>query len=124
MQLDGLVPRSLAANQFNPSSRAIQLVRKQFNQCLVRRRVHRRRGDFDFQFLAERPADFIFGGARLELNGKQNSAGRLAKEGHKSRKVEAIQVHHLVPSRDKVVDELLVSIGTSINFRQGAELGV
>jgi hypothetical protein len=40
------------------------------------------------------------------------------------RKVEAIKVHHLVPGRDKVVDELLFSVGTSVNFNQGTELGV
>jgi len=42
----------------------------------------------------------------------------------RSRKVEAIQVHHLGPSRDKVVDELLPGVGTSVHFSQGAELGV
>ena len=46
------------------------------------------------------------------------------KENRGSRKVEAIKVHHLVPGRDKVVDELHPSIGTSVDFSEGAELGV
>ena len=40
------------------------------------------------------------------------------------REVEAIQVHHLVPRRDEVVDEFLLRVRASINFRQGAQLGV
>ena len=40
------------------------------------------------------------------------------------RKVEAIQVHHLVPGRNEIVDELLLPIRTAVNFSQGAELGV
>jgi hypothetical protein len=50
--------------------------------------------------------------------------GLTAARANGSRKVEAIQVHHLVPGRDKVVDELLHGVGTSIDFSQGAELGV
>ena len=42
----------------------------------------------------------------------------------RSRKVEAIQVNHLIPGRDKVVNELLLRVGTSVNFREGPELGV
>ena len=42
----------------------------------------------------------------------------------RSRKVEAIQAHHLGPGRDKVLDELVLSVGASIDFSQGAELGV
>ena len=42
----------------------------------------------------------------------------------KSGEVEAIQVHHLVPGRDKVMDKLLLRVRTSIDFSQGAELGV
>src|SRR4029077_1094831 len=38
--------------------------------------------------------------------------------------VETTKVHHLVPGRDEVVDELLLSIGTSVDFRQCAELRV
>ena len=34
-----------------------------------------------------------------------------------SRKVEAIKVHHLVPSRYKVMDKLLLRVRTCIDFR-------
>ena len=42
----------------------------------------------------------------------------------RSGEVEAIEVHHLGPGCDEVVDELLVGVGTSVDFGQGAELGV
>ena len=42
----------------------------------------------------------------------------------RSGEVEAIKVHHLVPRRDKVVHELLLGVRTSVDFRQGPELGV
>ena len=42
----------------------------------------------------------------------------------RSGEVEAIKVHHLVPGRDEVVDELLLRVRTSVDFGQGAELGV
>ena len=38
VKLDGLVPRSLAANQFHLPARAIQFFREQLNQRLVCRR--------------------------------------------------------------------------------------
>jgi hypothetical protein len=42
----------------------------------------------------------------------------------RSCKVEAIKVHHLVPGRDEVMDKLLLRIRTSVDFSEGAELGV
>ena len=42
----------------------------------------------------------------------------------RSLKVEAIKVHHLGPDRDKVLDKLRLRVRTSIDFRQGPELGV
>src|SRR5262245_42149379 len=42
----------------------------------------------------------------------------------RSGEVEAIKVHHFVPGRDEVVDKLLPRVGTSVDFSQGAELGV
>ena len=42
----------------------------------------------------------------------------------RSRKVEAIKVHHLVPGRYEVMDKLLLRIRTSVDFSEGAELGV
>ena len=41
-----------------------------------------------------------------------------------SGEVKAIQVHHLVPGRDKVMDKLLLRVRTSIHLGQGPELRV
>ena len=40
------------------------------------------------------------------------------------RDVESIKIHYLVPDHDKVVNKLLLHIGTSVNFGQRAELRV
>src|SRR2546425_10089770 len=42
----------------------------------------------------------------------------------RSGKVEAIEVHHLGPGPDEVLDELRLRIRASVNLRQGPELGV
>src|SRR5437899_4034264 len=42
----------------------------------------------------------------------------------RSREVEAIEVHHLGPGRDEVLDELRLRIRASVDLRQGPELGV
>ena len=42
----------------------------------------------------------------------------------RSRQIEAIKVHHLVPGRDEIVDKLLLRILTAINFGQSPKLGV
>lgn len=75
VQHHALVPRGVAANQFHPAARAIELFREQFHERLVGRRVHRRGRDLDSQFIAERLADFVAGSARLELYGQQSAAG-------------------------------------------------
>ena len=36
--------------------------------------------------------------------------------------VEAVQIHHLGPGGDEVLDELLLSIGAAVDFRDGPEL--
>ena len=41
----------------------------------------------------------------------------------RSRKVEAIKVHHLVPGRYEAMDKLLLRIRTSVDFSEGAEFG-
>ena len=41
-----------------------------------------------------------------------------------SGEVKAIQVLHFVPGRDKVMDELLLRVRTSVHLGQGPELGV
>lgn len=38
--------------------------------------------------------------------------------------VEAIKVHHFVPGSYKVMDKLLFSVRTCVDFRQSPELGV
>src|SRR5258705_6355401 len=40
------------------------------------------------------------------------------------RDVESIKIHYLVPGHDKVVNKLLLHIGTGVNFGQRAELRV
>jgi len=42
----------------------------------------------------------------------------------RSCKIETVKVHDFVPHRDKIVEELLLRVLTSVNFRQGPELGV
>jgi len=39
-----------------------------------------------------------------------------------SRKIKAVQVHHLVPGGDEVPHELRLRIGASVDFREGAEI--
>ena len=38
--------------------------------------------------------------------------------------IEAVEVHHLVPSRDKVVNEFFLRVRASVDFSQGAKNGV
>src|SRR5215510_13386351 len=42
----------------------------------------------------------------------------------RSREVVAIEVHHLGPRRDEVLDELRLRIRASVDLRQGSELGI
>ena len=42
----------------------------------------------------------------------------------RSGEVEAVKVHYLVPHRCKVVQKLLLGVFTTIDFRDGPELGV
>ena len=45
-------------------------------------------------------------------------------KGQWLREVEAVEVHHLVPGGDEILDKLLFAVGTAIDFREGAEDGV
>ena len=65
-----------------------------------------------------------FDAAKYRGEHERSQAMARSDKRQRSRKIEAIQVHHLIPGRDKVVDELLPGVGTSVNFSQGAELGV
>jgi len=42
----------------------------------------------------------------------------------RSGKVKPIKIHHLAPGRHEVAHKRRFTIGTSINFRQSAQLGV
>src|SRR5258706_12135061 len=42
----------------------------------------------------------------------------------RSRQVEAVEVHHLGPGRDEVLDELRLRVRAAINLRQGAKHSV
>ena len=59
-------------------------------------------------------------GDRFVSPGQKPSKAFMLRSGE----VEAIEVHHLVPGRDKVVDELLLGVSTGVDFRQSPELGV
>ena len=50
---------------------------------------------------------------QISCNPPQTACG-LAPHGE----IEAIKVHHFIPGRDEVVDELLLRVGTSIDFGQ------
>jgi hypothetical protein len=73
MQLDGLVPGGMAANEFHLAARTIQGFRQQSHECFVGCGIHGGRGDFDAEFIAQDPADFILRRAWLQLDGKQNA---------------------------------------------------
>src|SRR5260370_41686599 len=52
------------------------------------------------------------------------SAQTLKVYSPRSCEVVAIEVHHLGPRRDEVLDELRLRIRASVDLRQGPELGV
>ena len=80
---DGFMTRGLATHEFDPTAGVVEGFRKEFNECLVGSGIDGRGGHFDFQFVAEGFADFIAGGAGLELDRKQSAAGRFAEEGRR-----------------------------------------
>jgi len=77
------MPRGVAAQQLNFATRTAEFFREKFHERLIGGGIHGRRGDFDFQFVAERGADLIFGSARLELHGQQSAAGRFPEKGRR-----------------------------------------
>jgi len=81
----------MAADQFNPVAGAIQFFRQQLHQSFVRRRVHRRRRDFDFQFAANGSTNFIRRRARLEFYGQQRAIRLGAEEIGKWHKLRWLQ---------------------------------
>ena len=81
VELDGLVARGVAADQFHAVAGAVQLLGEQLDEGLVGGGINGRGGDFDAEFVAERLADFVGGGARLELHREQKAVGLDAKKG-------------------------------------------
>src|SRR6266404_2705646 len=59
-------------------------------------------------------------GGGLERRGQPRPLGGAATMG----KVEAIKIHHLVPSSHEVTHERLLRVVASIDFREGAQLRV
>src|SRR5438132_3431933 len=59
-------------------------------------------------------------GGGLERRGQPRPLGGAATMG----KVEAIKIHHLVPSCHEVTHERLLRVVASIDFREGSELRV
>ena len=80
VELDGLVARGVAADQVHAVAGAVQLLGQELDERLVGGGIDGRRGDFDAEFVAERVADFVGGGARLELHRQEDSVGLDAKK--------------------------------------------
>src|SRR5688500_9221738 len=64
---------SLAANDLDLSSGAIQGLSKKLNQSLISSSIHGRGGDGDAKFVSQNPSDARFGSARLEFHRKLDS---------------------------------------------------
>ena len=58
MKFKGLVPGSVTTDQLDFTARAVELPGQKFDERLIGRRVHRRRGDLDLQLIAQHAADF------------------------------------------------------------------
>jgi hypothetical protein len=55
----------------------------------------------------------------------QNTLRKLSKIFRpESGEIEAVEIHYLVPSRDKVLHKLLPGVLASIDFRQSPQLGI
>ena len=80
LQFDELVPRGVAAQDFHTVPRTAQLLRQQTDQCLIRRRIHWRRGHLYAQFVAQRLADSGVGSARLKFDGERDAVGLNGEE--------------------------------------------
>jgi hypothetical protein len=69
------MPGRVTAYQFYITARAVQFVRQQAQQCLICRRVHRRRSDFNPQFISERLTYFVGRCARLKFDRQGHAVG-------------------------------------------------
>ena len=97
MKFDDLVPRFVAAHQFDGTTRTIQPFGQQPNQRFVRGGIHGRRRDPDSQFVADpvRWNNFIGGRARLEFHGKQDAVRLRAKKIGDNRGAISEATNHL-----------------------------
>lgn len=68
-----LMTRGVPANDLHRTAGAVEFIGQQIDQSLIGGGIDWRRGHFDFQLMAERFADFIFGGARLNFDGEANA---------------------------------------------------
>jgi hypothetical protein len=75
VQPDNFVAGSVAAHELQLTAGATEGFRQQPKQRFIGGGVNRRRGDFDSQFSPQRSEDFVDGGARLQFDGEQQSAG-------------------------------------------------
>ena len=113
--------RSFAANEMIISNGSIVIVGKRLLQSnenfTVRYKLNSHTADWRTHTTAPlQPFDFMAAYTGKSAGGKI----RLVK----SRKVEAIEVHHLVPCRHEVMHERLLRIAAGIDFRERTELGV
>ena len=81
VELDGLMARGVAADELHSVAGAVQLLGQELDEGLVGGGIDGRGGDFDAEFVAERLADFVGGGARLELDRQEQSIGLGAEKG-------------------------------------------
>ena len=62
--------------------------------------------------------------ARVHQRIEDGGAGLAVPHPLRLRQIEAIEIHHLVPRVHEIAHERLLPVVTSVNFREGAELGV
>jgi hypothetical protein len=82
------VAGSVAAQQLDTVAGAVEALGEKLDECVVGGGIDGRGGHFDAQFGAERVADFVGGGARLEFDREQDAVGLNAKESGHSHKSE------------------------------------
>jgi hypothetical protein len=68
VQFDQLVARGPTAHEFDATADTPERLSQEPNQGLIRRGIDRGRRDLDSQLASERSADFVRGGAGLNLD--------------------------------------------------------
>ena len=80
--------RGVAADQLDAVAGAVQVLGEELDEGLVGGGIYGRGGDLDAEFVAERLADFVGGGARLKLHRQKDSVGLHAKKGWHGHRLE------------------------------------